>query len=200
MSIWSNILNAIHTDTFSTEQGEIKLSVKKPELDKVWQTWIKIDVKLIEIEEFLKIVPKMIREKVSIFSKLLNKKEIDWYCFLIHPFPEDKDHLYFHIRFSKTNKDKLELPEYCIKTQKEKLGPRISGIDESLLKSEDIREAWKIIGEQSELIIKLVQIYKNKITNQQFVQFMHFNMNMMGLGHKSRFHLQEGNVFRFLSF
>lgn len=180
---------------------EENMSVKKPELDRVWQTWIKIGpIKLIGIEELSTKVPKIIREKVSIFSELLVEKKIDWYCFLIHPFSEDKDSYYFHIRFTKTNENNLELPEYCIKPQIEKLGPKIQGIDESLLKNEDIREAWKIIGEQSELIIKLVQIYKDKIPDQQFVQFIHYNMNMMGLGNRSSFRLQEGIVSRYLRF
>jgi len=175
--------------------------MKKPELENVWQTRIKIGaIKSIGNEGLSIIAPEMIREKVSIFSKLLDEHKIDRYCFLIHTFPEDKENYYFHIKFSKINGNDLTLPEYCSKPKKEKLGPTITGVDESLITNQDIRKVWKLIGEQSELIIRFVQTHKDKFPNQQFVQFMHFNLNMMGLGHRSRFYLQKDNVLMFIRF
>ena len=75
-------------------------------------------------------------------------------------------------------------------TRKVKVGlvENIAGINKSLLKNEEIEEAWRIIGEQSEWIINLVNIHKEDIgwvPITQFVQFMHFFMNMMGLGHRA---------------
>lgn len=176
--------------------------MKKPELNRIFQTWIKIMPKKNWITADLStIIPEIIRSKVSIFADLLREGKIDWFCFLIHEFPEDPDNFYFHIRFTKVKGKKFELPDYCSKPKIEKVGQTISGIDNSLLNDEDIGEVWKIIGEQSELIIKLVQIHKGRISIEQFVQFMHFNMNMLGLGHRSKIRIiQQGFIHRYLSF
>jgi hypothetical protein len=54
--------------------------MKKPNLDRIWQTWIKIAPK----KEFHKgelspIIPEIIREKISIFSELLKERKLNWY-------------------------------------------------------------------------------------------------------------------------
>ena len=175
--------------------------MKKPNLDRIWKTWIKIASKKdFHSGELLPIISDVIREKVSIFSELLKKRKIDWYCFLLHNFPEDQDNFYFHVRFSKTNGEKFSLPDFCSQPRIENVGNVISGIDKSLLRNEAIEEAWKIIGEQSELIVRLVKIHKDKIPIQQFLQFMHFNMNMVGLGHQSRIAIKQGITFGFSTF
>jgi hypothetical protein len=119
---------------------------------------------------------------------------------LLHNFPQDPNSFYFHIRFEKTNGKNFRLPDFCSQPQIEKVGNAISGIDKSLLKKEAIEEARKIIGEQSELIVKFVNIHKDTISIQQFLQFMHFNMNMVGLGHQSRIAIKQRITYRFSSF
>ena len=156
------------------------------------------------MDDLAKIIPNTIRKKIAIFQELAREGKVDWFCFLIHAFPKDPDNAYFHVRFTKAEGEKIELPEYCIETQMKNVGKTISGIDESLLKNEDIREAWRMIGEQSDLIIKLVQIHKDVIPIEQFIQFMHYNMNMFGLSQqgsiKVRHKVSGGFISRFLRF
>lgn len=164
--------------------------MEKPNLNQMWETWVKIGPRA-------SLTPKLlqseIRNKISpMISRLKNKKIINWYHFLCHPYPKEPNNGYFHIRFSVIRNiervDALNLPEYCVSTKK--IGPlrKIVGIDKVLLKNEEIEEAWRIIGEQSEWIINLINIHKEDVgwvPITQFVQFMHFFMNMMGLGHRA---------------
>jgi hypothetical protein len=81
------------------------------------------------------------------------------------------------------------LPDYCIdpKTLTRNDVDSISGIAKPLLKNEEIEEAWRIIGEQSEWVIHLVDSHKDpRIPIPHFVQFMHYYMNMLGIGHNSK--------------
>lgn len=162
--------------------------MQKPDLDQIWQTWVRIASKkdFSVDEKKAVLIPDTIRNKIAIFPELLREGKIEWYCFLIHDYPEDPDNIYFHVRFAKAEGKKVALPEYCKKPERDKVGENISGIDKSLLENEDIREAWRIVGEQSDLIIKLVQIHKDKIPIQQFIQFKHYDTNMFGLGRRSR--------------
>jgi len=174
------------------------MAMKKPNLDRIWQTWIKIMPKKdFHMGELFPIIPDVIREQISIFSDLLKERKIDWYCFLLHNSPQDPDNFYFHVRFTKTKEENFRLPDFCTQPQIEKVGNAISGIDKSLLKKEAIEEAWRIIGEQSELIVKLVKIHKARIPIEQFLQFMHFSMNMVGLGYQSRISIKHGITFKF---
>ena len=95
------------------------------------------------------------------------------------------------------------MPDGC--TKPEQVNPKgmalISNIDMEILKGEDIREAWKLIGEQSKFIINLICAHKEnqEISFKQIVQFMHFFMNPLGLGHKSLF-LPVGSFYGAQSF
>ena len=180
--------------------------MKKPDLERMWKTWVRIAPKKnLTMDDLGTIIPDAIRNKIAIFPELLREGKIEWYCFLFHDYQEDPDNAYFHVRFTKVEGEKIALPEYCTEPEIEKVGENISGIDKSLLKNADIGEAWRIIGEQSELIIELVQIHKDTVPIQQFIQFMHYNTNMFGLGRRSRIrltHMLEKGVLthRFLSF
>lgn len=59
----------------------------------------------------------------------------------------------------------------------------------SILKSNDVDEAWRILGEQSEFMIDLMTIHKEEdyVHPRQITQFMHYFMNMLGLHMKSIF-------------
>jgi hypothetical protein len=89
--------------------------------------------------------------------QLLNQLEKDgritWFYFLIHPKTDDPLNMYFDVVFTTNGTDPNEfLPDGC--TKPEHVDPQgmasISGINMGILKDEDIREAWKLIGEQSE--------------------------------------------------
>jgi hypothetical protein len=178
--------------------------MQKPNLDKLWEVWIPLDLPpeafratlrtLAKQQEWFNKIVDTIRSHVSeAISALETSKKIDWYYFLIHQRENDINS-YFHIIFSLKegveSRDFLgSLPSYCLHPKQlgHGYGESISGIEKSLLKNEEIEEAWKIIGEQSEWIIRMVKIHKDgEIPIKQFIQFMHFYMNVMGLGHLSR--------------
>jgi hypothetical protein len=51
------------------------------------------------------------------------------------------------------------------------------------LKNDDIEEGWRLVGEQSQWVIELINAYKeDALTIGQFTQFMHFFTNAVGLG------------------
>lgn len=151
----------------------------------MWETWIKIGPKK-------GLTSKNIQDAIrygvgSIFPRLLEEGKIIWYHFLMHPFRKDPSNVYFHIRYSPTEifADD-DLPDYCVLTRKISPRRRIQCIDKSLLKNEEIEEAWRIIGQQSEWIINLIKIHKEEnevIPIEQIIQFMHYYFNMLGLGH-----------------
>lgn len=160
--------------------------MEKPNLEQMWHTYVKIGSPI-----SFKKIQDTIRFKIyPMISRLKSDGIINWYHFLIHPNPKDRFNKYFHIRFSVIKDidrvDDLQLPEYCASTKKIDPIQTISGINKDLLKNEEIEEAWRLIGEQSEWIMNMINIHKENIgwiPIEQFIQFMHFFMNMMGLGH-----------------
>jgi hypothetical protein len=108
---------------------------------------------------------------------------------------EKDNNLYFHLVLSlnegvDTEYSLTALPSYCLEPKHlgRGYGESISGITKTQLKNDEIEEAWKLIGEQSEWIIDLVNAHKDgELAIKQVIQFMHFYMNMLGLGHLSKF-------------
>ncbi|MCJ7634669.1 hypothetical protein MUP77_20050 [Candidatus Bathyarchaeota archaeon] len=172
--------------------------MQKPDLDRLWRIWIKIGLPQQTVEAMFSNVASMIRSQVTeVVSILETKKMIDWYYFLIHGKDNDPSNFYFDVIFSVregvASEDFVKaLPDYCLdpKHLEHEFGESISGIKKELLKNGKIDEAWRIIGEQSEWIIHMVNVHKDgELTIPQFIQFMHFYMNTMGLGHLSRLQL-----------
>ena len=171
--------------------------MQRPNLNQMWETFIKIPLEDRPITR-LKIIYDIIRLKIYPMISLLKSNDmINWYCFLIHnrksgvPTSENDNNPYFHIRFAIKNispQDFLKsLPNYCVMTRKIRLKhvESIVGIDKSLLKNEQIEEAWRIIGEQSEWVINMLNIHKEDVeTNlllQHVVQFLHYYSNITQL-------------------
>ena len=166
--------------------------MEKPNLDRMWETFIKISSKRTPQgnEIILTVLYDLIRFKISpLTSNLI------WYHFLIHnkesgvPTSEDDDNAYLHIRFEPKNPDDFlnSLPDYCVMTRKvnRKWVEQISigkGItfDTSRLKHEKIEEVWRIIGEQSEWFINMLNISKEdvEISILHVNQFLHYFSNM----------------------
>ena len=163
--------------------------MESPNLTRMWETFIKIPAD--EDSIILSDVYDIIRSKIGpLISRLECTGVINWYCFLIHsrhsgvPTSEDDDNPYFHIRFEfvKDVHPSRVLPRYCVMTRKV---PRnqvnsIDGIDTSLLKSEKIEEAWRLIGEQAAWLLELFSIHKEDVDvpPEQIGQFLHFYANM----------------------
>jgi hypothetical protein len=159
--------------------------LEKPDLNKMWRTWVKIGLKS---QLTHKMLPDTIRHKMYNISQLQKMGKITWYYFLYHDKTDDPSNGYFDTVFTVGMENPNEfLPEYCIDTKKIPPMKEIYGIDASILNDKDIAEAWRIIGEQSEFIINLVSAHteNSEIHRQQIAQFMHYFMNPLGLGLKS---------------
>jgi len=170
--------------------------MQEPNLNGMWETFIRIGLpNTVSHSRFY----DMIRSNVhpTIFD-LKQKEIIDWHCFLVHnrdsgvPTTEDDDNLYFHIRISLKKDVNPEdfLPKYCLMTRKVKPDDvkqiwitENEVMDTSKFKTERIEEAWRIIGEQSEWFLNMLDSYKEnvEITPKQVGPFLHYFSNMMGL-------------------
>ena len=168
------------------------MEMQQPDLNKMWETFVRIGIPDYASPkpflDFFNLI-QIIRSKIyPMISRLQNDGVINWYCFLVHdrksgvPTTEDDYNCYFHIRVSLRNDVEPSFPNYCVMTRKIKREwvESISGIDKSLLKNEEIEEAWRIIGEQSEWLLGLLNIYKDEldIPPQQIKQFFHYFFNI----------------------
>jgi len=158
--------------------------MQRPDLDRMWETFVRVrpDEKPINIIRF---------RMRPLISRLRDEGVIGWYHFLVHPRPselppiEGDTNLCFHIRFEFKGTDPSKvLPDYCVVTRKIGRIENIAGIDRSLLKDEQIEEAWKVIGEQSEWVINMLDIHKEDVDVplNQIMQFLHYFYNMIQLG------------------
>lgn len=166
--------------------------MEKPNLDHMWETFIRISAEEASSGKHISVI----RLKIyPVVSRLQDKGKINWYCFLIHnrnggvPTSPNDDNLYFHMRFGLkpgvTEEDfRHSLPDYCVMTRniRRESVAVIAGIDKSILRNEQIEEAWRIIGETSELVLDMLNIHKGDIhiPAKQIGQFLHFLANMTG--------------------
>ena len=181
----------------------------KPNLNRTWETYVRIGLpQTLNRQQIF----NAIRSKLyPMLSSLKTNKTLKWYCFLIHGSRRKGDpNVYFHIRFEPkdgiNDKEQVNgiLPDYCEKDMiarfmdVEESPPRIDGIDKTLLKNEEIEEAWRILGEQSEWLMNMLSIYKEnvEIPIGQITQFMHFYLNMLGLGGQAVLYLGQA-IFQF---
>ncbi|MBN1245565.1 hypothetical protein JXA31_08225 [Candidatus Bathyarchaeota archaeon] len=150
--------------------------MEKPDLDRLWETFIRFSWDDLSSGGYI----GLIREKVVYTISVLKAKgDIGWYCFWIHdknsgvPTSADDDYLYFHIRFTlKKHVNPVDvLPIYCVLTRKvEPEAAKAISIDNkgskfnvSLLKDESIEEVWRLIGEQSEWLLNLLNNFKDNV-------------------------------------
>ena len=169
--------------------------MEKPNLNRMWETFIKVP-KEEDKTKYYNLLYNDIRFKIQpVISKLIENNLINWYHFLIHnrdsgvPAPEGDNDLYFHIRFSFKDHANPEdilnlLPDYCVMTQH--IDPplkSVEGIDNTIIKNEEIEEAWRIIGEQSEWLLRMLAIHKEdaNVSIQQVGQFLHYFASMAQL-------------------
>jgi hypothetical protein len=156
-----------------------------PDMNNVWETFIRISPD----ENVINAIRSRIR---PLIFHLRDEGLIGWYHFLIHnqksgvPTSDDDTAAYFHIRFEVKGADVNEiLPAYCVMTRKH-APESIYGIDKTLLKNEQIEEAWRVIGDQSEWVLNMLAIHKDdaEIPSKQIAQFMHYYSNMLQLAAK----------------
>lgn len=167
--------------------------MKKPNLSRVWETYVEIPSNNeMGYSSFLINAYGILRLKVRPMISDLTQNGTEWYCFLFHPSRIQNDRKrYWHIRFEPRegidDKDEVNaiLPDFCDKTMTVRCKDvedinHISGIDESLIKNNEIEEAWRILGEQSEWFLNMLEIHKENVTisSRQIGQFLHFFFNM----------------------
>jgi hypothetical protein len=99
---------------------------------------------------------------------------------------------FFHLRFAlreETSPSSFlsSLPECCTLRRKGEsrrfrvfLASITESIPETVLKNCDIRQAWRVIGEQSEWFLNMLDIYREDVEPYptQILQFPHFFANM----------------------
>lgn len=176
---------------FRNDRG---VNMEKPNLERMWETFIKLPEN-ITYELLFETIRKQIYPLVS---KLINDGIINWYCFLIHgkntgvPTTTDDSNVYFHIRLGLKEDIDLtsHLTSYCVMTRK--IDPSwVKNIsigkdlvyNTKLMKDESIEEVWRLIGEQSEWLINLLNSFKDSINvPYPYVgQFLHYYANMTQL-------------------
>ena len=93
--------------------------MKKPNLDLMWRTWIKIGS---TNDLTLKVFQDTIREKISGILKLQKTGRINWFYFLYHNKPDDSDNGCFDVVFTSNLKDPNKiLPNVCPSFHKNRL-------------------------------------------------------------------------------
>lgn len=167
--------------------------MQKPNLDRLWRIKIYLELPSSR-QDFFRRVIEGIKSQVTRLVSVLEKEDklIDWYYFLIHQEPNESHRLYFDVVVSlkigiteEVLKNSLRRLTYCSTPNKlpHSFGESISNVITAQLRNDDIEEAWKVVGEQSEWIINLVNAHKDDaLTIGQFTQFMHFFTNPVGLG------------------
>ena len=148
--------------------------LKKPNLDLLWETFIRFSWDELSSGAHI----GLIRDKVGpVISVLKSKGKVGWYCFWIHdrdtgvPTSADDEYLYFHIMFELTEHVSPVdiLPAYCVMTRKVEywwvsevsVDTKGAEFDVSFLKDESIEEVWRLIGEQSEWLLNLLNAFKD---------------------------------------
>lgn len=150
--------------------------MEKPNLDRLWETFIRFSWDDLSSGGHIGLIREKVADTVSILKA---KGNVSWYCFVIHdknsgvPTSPDDEYLYFHIMFSlKKHINPVDvLPIYCVLTRKVdpecvnaiSINSEGAEFDVSLLKDENIEEAWRIIGEQCEWLLKLLHSFKDNV-------------------------------------
>lgn len=170
----------------------------KPNLERMWETFIKFSIDEAQTAKHFDIVRNQI---YPLITKLRNDGIINWYCFLVHdkssgvPTTPDDTNFYYHIRFDvKEDITPVQyLPSYCVLTRKIdpswvkniSIGQGLT-YNTLLMKDESIEEVWRIIGEQSEWVMNLLNSFKENVTIPFLYvgQFLHYyaNMTMLRVG------------------
>ena len=171
-----------------------------PDLDRVWETFLRIGpLGTLSSGRHL----DTLRSQVApLITTLQANHLIGWYSFLIHDRPsgvpthaEDRD-AFWHIRLEvmpQSNHEALlaALPAECEMTRHvaRRDLQEIPGLVSSKLRT-DITDAWRIIGEQSEWLLRMLAAYRDDLSWNdmwpEIGQYLHYYANMTRLKVGSR--------------
>ncbi len=167
-----------------------------PNLERVIETFIPITIpneatSLQIWQHYLNIL----RSKVEPLVKdLMQRRLIDWYSFLVHsrqsgvPISEDDKGIYVHLRvelsaLASEQELRKHLPPFCRMTQKmvTPKPPSLDTIDIQALRDEKIEQGWKVLGEASEWVLRMLNSHSpNKpVPAQNVAQFLHYIGNQL---------------------
>jgi hypothetical protein len=167
-----------------------------PNLESIIETFIPIkvskDATSIQVwQNYL----DMLRSDVAPLVRTLTQKGlINWYCFLVHarktgvPTSEDDDRPYVHLRMSLTKGSNeaefiKELPAFCCFSRKMIMSnpPSLDNVDIQSLANGEVEQGWKILGESSEWVLKMLDAHdpKKQVPPQNVNQFLHYLGNQL---------------------
>jgi hypothetical protein len=166
--------------------------MERPDLERVWHTFVEITSAGVYTGEHIELLRFKIR---PVLVDLERRGIIKWYCFLIHGKGSGvptklTGSMYIHARLGlcdRVDSDELirTFPSYFVGTEHVPFSNlnSIAGIDRTLLKEGAIEEAWRIIGEQCEWLLNLLNIYKENASlfPKQVGQFLHYFSNITQL-------------------
>lgn len=166
-----------------------------PNLDLIVDTFIRI-----RDHNFDAYMSQLRAELIPEIRELQSEGKIIWYGFLIHDHknlggrvPSTDQNLYIHLRLSLPEGADVDqfirqLPAHFQEPRKSSLSA-IGGIDASIMKDQDWVYAWKVHGEASEWILRMLEAHAQDATIpiQHIIQFMHYITNPLMIGHKCLF-------------
>ncbi len=187
------VLAILLTLTFSSS---LLFAGEGPNLERMIETFIPIEISNeVDASQAWQDYLQLLRSVVApLVRELTRKGAIDWYCFLVHdrksgvPTSADDDRPYVHLRMSLTKaSDEAEfikgLPPFC-RFSRRMLLPNLSSlgkVDIQALSRGQVERGWKILGESSEWVLKLLDAHdSNKpIPRQNVAQFLHYLGNQL---------------------
>jgi hypothetical protein len=167
-----------------------------PNVDRMVETFIPIqnskDTGSLQVwQNYLDVLRSVIAPMVRDLSR---KGMINWYCFLVHdrssgvPTSEEDDRPYVHLRVSLTQATSeaefiSQLPSFCQFSRKMSMPnpPSLDKVDIQFLVKGQVEEGWKILGESSEWVLKMLDAHDpNKpVPPQNVTQFLHYIGNQL---------------------
>jgi hypothetical protein len=137
----------------------------------------------------------MLRSTVApLVRDLTRKGVINWYCFLVHdresgvPTGKEDDRAYVHLRMALTKPSNeaefmKQLPSFCYFSRKMSMPnpPSLDNVDIQSLANGQVEEGWKILGESSEWVLKMLDAHdpKKQVPPQNVAQFLHYIGNQL---------------------
>jgi hypothetical protein len=137
----------------------------------------------------------MLRSVVApLVRDLTRKGVINWYCFLVHdresgvPTGKEDDRSYVHLRMAlrkPSNEAEFikQLPSFCYFSRKMSMPdpPSLDNVDIQSLANGQVVQGWKILGESSEWVLKMLDAHdpKKQVPPQNVSQFLHYLGNQL---------------------
>jgi len=174
------------------ENKKVKgVDMETPNLDRVIDTYVPIEYDESsdsdKLSSYLEILRTVVLPNIR---KMQKEGRLRWFSFLIHGTghlggrePPDPDKLFIHIRLEPSLEE--DLSRFVKRLPKAFLKPRqwyyqgMSGIDKDILTEDDWTTAWRLLGEGSEWVLKLVESHTECLTRKQALQFLHFLTNSL---------------------